>query len=106
METISAATVRVAVGLERTRVAVGGIAVDVSVGGAKVGVEGAVEVGGATVDVDGRAVGVRVCEGVAEAVGAVTCVITNERTVDHAPLVPPDVRPRTRHQKVRWLVNV
>jgi hypothetical protein len=51
-------------------------------------------------------VGVRVCEGAAVTVGEVIRRITNERTVDQAPLVPPDVRPRTRHQKVRSLVNV
>ena len=107
IETVSAATVRVAVGLERTGVAVGGITVAVNVGGAKVGVEGAVEVGGATVDVDGRAVAVgRRAVGVRVRVGEVMLLITNKRMVDHAPLVPPAVRPRTRHQNVRSLVSV
>ena len=93
MDTVSAAgTVAVLVG----------VAVLVSVGSAGVGVREGVAVGASSVGVaDGPiAVGVRV------RVGAVTCVITNERTVDHAPFLPLAVRPRTRHQNVRWLVNV
>lgn len=103
IETVSGATVRVDVGLERTSVAVGGIAVAVDVGNAEVADGGrAVGVDGTTVDVDDTIVAV----GVRMGVGAVTCVITNERTVDHAPFVPLAVRPRTRHQNVRWLLNV
>ena len=75
--------------------------------GVRVAVDGrvaaGVDEGPATVAVR---VGVRVCEGAGVTVGAVIRRITNERTVDQAPLVPPDVRPRTRHQKVRSLVNV
>lgn len=77
-------------------VAVGGAVVRVGVGSAGV----AVGVNGALVAVERTAVGVRV------AVGVVRRCITNERTVDQAPLVPLAVRPRTRHQKVRSLVNV
>ena len=51
-------------------------------------------------------VGVRVCKAVAVAVGVVGRLITNERTLDQAPLVPLAVRPRTRHQKVPSLVRV
>ena len=82
-----------------------GVEVRVAVGGrVKVGVdEGPAVVGTGAVAVR---VGVRVCEGAAVTVGEVMRRITNERTVDQAPLVPPDVRPRTRHQKVRSLVNV
>ena len=77
------------------RVAVGG---SVEVGVAIIGVaDGPVAVGKACVAVS---VGVRV------GVGVERRRITNERTVDHAPLVPLAVRPRTRHQNVRSLVNV
>ena len=102
METVSAATVvGVRVGVSEG-IAVG---VRVAVGGrVEVGVDdGPLAVG--TGDVAVR-VGVRVCEGVADAVGVVLRRITNERTVDQAPLVPPAVRPRTRHQNVRSLVKV
>ena len=104
---MSGAAVRAAVGLERTDVDMGGIVV--AVGRTFVGV------GGASVDVDATlvavsagcvAVGVRVCEGVAEAVGEVPRLISNGRTVDHEPIVPLAVRARTRHQNVRSLVNV
>jgi len=58
-------------------------------------------------DVEGRvevAVAVRV--GVRVGVGVVMRWITNELTVDHAPLVPLAVRLRTRHQNVPWLSNI
>ena len=45
-------------------------------------------------------------DGVRVGVGVERRRITNERTVDHAPLVPLAVRPRTRHQNVRSLVKV
>ena len=115
MDTVSAAAVRVAVGLEGTEVEVSGSAVDVDVrvtiGGADVGVRVKVEVGGAIVGVnDGPAVVGTDCEAVGVRVsvgdGGATCLISNERTVDQAPFVPLDVRPRTRHQKRRSLVNV
>ena len=115
MDTVSATAVRVAVALAGTEVEVGGreVCVDarVTVGGADVGVRVKVEVGGTTVGVsdgpavvgtDCVAVGVRVSVGD----GGATCLTSNERTVDHAPFVPLDVRPRTRHQKRRSLVNV
>ena len=103
IETVSAATVAVLV-------AVGGTAVTVDVGSTEVAVGTAfVEVGciGVNVAITLVEVGAGcVAVSVRVGVGAVTCVITNERTVDHAPFVPPDVRPRTRHQNVRSLVNV
>lgn len=76
-----------------------------------VGVEGRVEVGVTIVGVaDGPVAvgkgGVAVRVGVRVGVGVVRRRITKERTVDHAPLVPLAVRPRTRHQNVRSLVNV
>ena len=90
----------------RVGVAIAGVGVreGVVVGATSVGVaEGPVAVGKGCMTV---AVGVRVCEGVAGAVGVLMRRITKERTVDHAPLVPLAVRPRTRHQKVRSLVSV
>ena len=96
MDTVSAATV---VGV---RVIVGeGIVV-----GVRVAVGGKVEVGVAEgpVAVGKGCVGARV--GVRVVVGAETCLITNDRTEDHAPFVPLAVRPRTRHQKVRSLLRV
>ena len=104
METISAAAgvdVRVAVG--GTLVGVG--PASVVVGGMFVAVgAGCVAVG---IGVDGNAVAVGTDDvDVRVGVGVVICRITNERTVDHAPFVPPAVRPRTRHQYVRSLVNV
>ena len=104
MDTVSAATgvdVRVAVG--GTLVGVGSVIVAVS--GTLVAVNaGCVAVG---TGVEGNAVAVgRGDVGVRVGVGELTCAITNERTVDHAPFVPPEVRPRTRHQYVRWLVKV
>ena len=95
METVSGAAVRVAVGVARTGVAVGGADVAVLVG-----------VGSASVAVGVASALVAVGVGVRVEVGAVTRWITNERTVDHAPFVPPAVRPRTRHQNVRSLVSV
>ena len=93
MDTVSAAgtvAVRVGVGV-RVKVGVGIACVAVGVADGPVAVgKGGVAVG----------VGVRV------GVGEVICLITNERTVDHAPLVPLVVRPRTRHQNVRSLVSV
>ena len=76
-----------------------------------VGVGGRVEVGVTTVGVADEPVAVgkgcvAVRVGVRVGVGVVRRLITKERTVDHAPLVPLAVRPRTRHQKVRSLLNV
>lgn len=100
---VSGAAVGVAVGLESTGVAVGGIAVTVDVGNAEVEVERTfVAVDGASVEVGAGCVAV----GVRVGVGEVMRRISNERTVDHAPFVPLEVRPRTRHQNVRSLVSV
>jgi len=115
MDTVSTAAVRVAVGLDGTEVEVSGSAVGVDVrvivGSADVGVRVKVEDGGTIVGVsDGPAVGGTDCVAVGVRVsvgdGGATCLISNERTVDQAPFVPLDVRPRTRHQKRRSLVNV
>ena len=86
--------------------------------GVRLGVEEAIAVGvrvavGGSVEVDVAdgpvAVGkgcVVVSVGVRLGVGVVRRLITNERTVDQAPLVPLAVRARTRHQKVVSLVSV
>ena len=104
IDTVSAATgvaVRVAAGA--TFVGVGPVSVEVGGTFDAVGA-GCVAVG---IGVKGNAVAVgRGDVGVRVGVGAAACAITNERTVDHAPLVPLAVRPRTRHQYVRWLVKV
>ena len=103
IETVSVATVGLATACEGVALA-GTVAVLVGVGGG-------VAVGVATTGVaDGPvAVGigcVAVKVGVGVGVGVVRRRITNERTVDQAPLVPLAVRPRTRHQNVRSLVKV
>ena len=103
METVSDATV----GLPASGVgvALGGAEVGVRVGvaGTRVGVREGVAVAAASVGVtdspvavETGCVGTRV--GVRVGVGVVRRRISNERTVDHAPLLPLAVRPRTRHQ--------
>lgn len=96
METVSATAVGVLTTCEGVALGSTAVGVLVDVGTADVGVT----VAGRDVAVGGTAVEVRV------GVGAVTRLITNERTADHAPLVPLAVRPRTRHQNVRSLLKV
>lgn len=100
MDTVSVATV-----------GVDGTWEGVALGGTEVGVREGVAVAAASVGVADRPVAVdtscvTVGVGVRVGVGVVSRLIANERTADHAPLVPLAVRPRTRHQKVRSLVNV
>ena len=88
-----------------------GVAVLVGVGSPRVGVREGVAVGARSVGVADRPVTVgKGCVAVGVAVraggGVERRLITKERTVDHAPLVPLAVRARTRHQKVRSLVKV
>jgi len=102
IETVSAAVVGVREGVaEAVLVGVGSAEVGVAVGRA-VGVR--VAVAGAEVGVEEGpvAVGVRV----GEASGGASRLISNERTDDQVPFVPPPVRARTRHQKRRSLVKV
>ena len=111
MEIVSAAVVRVAVGLERIGVVVGGTVVAVDVSNAEVAVGGTLVGVGASVDVDGTLVEVAagcvvIGVSVGEGKGLAPRLISNKRTVDQAPLVPPAVRALTRHQKRRSLVNV
>ena len=95
METVSAAVVGVAASCE-----------GVAVGGAEVAVGGAVVLVGVGVNSELVAVG-KAEPGVCVAVGReAPCLISNERIEDHAPLVPPAVRPRTRHQKRPSIVKV
>ena len=88
METVSDATVGLpASGVAGTRV---GVPEGVAVAAASVGVTDS------PVAVETGCVGTRV--GGRVGVGVVRRRISNERTVDHAPLLPLAVRPRTRHQ--------